>query len=162
MNIIKKFLLIIILALVILFLQGGILKPLLPNILMPNLFLIIVIYLSFYETNVLGLIFSFVLGLLYDISTSTLLGPYAASFVTIYTLFAIFSGRIFIDTTISLIIITAISSIICDLIYMILIFTFLPDKNNISFEILLGSISTAIISPIMIYILKKYYPIKNR
>ena len=162
MNIIKKFLLIIILALVILFLQGGILKPLLPNILMPNLFLIIVIYLSFYETNVLGLIFSFVLGLLYDISTSTLLGPYAASFVTIYTRFAIFSGRIFIDTTISLIIITAISSIICDIIYMILIFTFLPDKNNISFEILLGSISTAIISPIMIYILKKYYPIKNR
>ena len=162
MNIIKKFLLIIILALVILFLQGGILKPLLPNILMPNLFLIIVMYLSFYETNVLGLIFSFVLGLLYDISTSTLLGPYAASFVTIYTRFAIFSGRIFIDTTISLIIITAISSIICDIIYMILIFTFLPDKNNISFEILLGSISTAIISPIMIYILKKYYPIKNR
>ena len=162
MNIIKKFLLIIILALVILFLQGGILKPLLPNILMPNLFLIIVIYLSFYETNVLGLIFSFVLGLLYDISTSTLLGPYAASFVTIYSFFAIFSGRIFIDTTISLIIITAISSIICDIIYMILIFTFLPDKNNISFEILFGSISTAIISPIMIYILKKYYPIKNR
>ena len=56
MNIIKKFLLIIILALVILFLQGGMLKPLLPNILMPNLFLMIVIYLSFYETNVLGLI----------------------------------------------------------------------------------------------------------
>lgn len=162
MSIVRKFFVILMIAFVTLFIQGEVLKPLLPNMLIPNLFLIIVIYLSFYEVNVIGLIFSFILGLILDISSSVLLGPWAASFITIYTIFTTFSGRIFIDTTISLIIIAAISSIICDIIYTILIYTFLPHMENISLYMLLGSLATAICSPILMLILKRYYPIKSR
>ena len=162
MNIFKRILIILILAFAILFLQGAILKPLLPSFCIPNIFLIIVIYLSFYETNILGLILSFILGLLYDISSSTFLGPWAASYVTIYTIFAIFSGRVFIDTTISLLIITAISSVICDLIHIILIFTFISHIDNMTLSVLIGGFTTAICSPLVVYILKKLCPIKNR
>ncbi|MGI6681212.1 MAG: rod shape-determining protein MreD [Bdellovibrionota bacterium] len=162
MNTTKKIFIILILAFIMLFLISNILKPFLPNAFIPNIILIFVIFLSFNETNIFGLVLSFFLGLLLDISTSTLLGPWSASFVIIYTMFAILSGRIFIDTTISLIIITAISSIICDIVYTVLIFTFLANTNNFSFDILIGSIVTAIFSPFIVYILRKYYPIKNR
>lgn len=162
MSILKKFLIILLFAFMMLFFEGQVLKQILPSMFIPNTFLLIVIFLSFREVNILGLVFSFLLGLIYDISTSNLLGAYAASFTTIYTIFAIFSGRIFIDTTISLIIICAISSVICDIIYTILIYTFLPHIDNISFYMLFGGISTAICSPFVMYFLRRFYPVKSR
>ncbi len=160
MYIIKKIFLTLLFSILILLIQGEILKPLLPIIFMPNIFLIGVIFLSFYEINLLGPILSFILGIVLDISSGELLGPWAASFVIIYTIFTMCSGRVFIDTLTSLIILSIISSILCDLIYIALVCTFLPNVEHLGLYIILGSFSTALCSPFVIKILKKYYPIK--
>ncbi len=161
MYILKKFILILFFSVLTLLIQGEILKPLLPIAFVPNIFFIGVIFFSFYEINIWGLLLTFLLGLILDVSSGEFLGPWSASFVIIYTVLTMCSGRIFIDTITSLLIISVISSVVCDLIYIALICTFLPHIENIGFYILLGSFSTALCSPIIIAILKKYYPIKK-
>jgi len=99
------------------------------SLIVPNLLLVIVVYLGFYRINLAGLLASFGLGLLFDIASGGLLGPWSAAFVLVYCLVVTCSQRLFPDATLAIVLIGGASSMIATTLY-ITIFSLVSPTNQ--------------------------------
>lgn len=136
------------------FIQGTLLKSLSPLMVVPNLVLVLVIILSFFENSLLGVFLSFALGLMLDSFSGVMLGPWAAAFVAIFWILSSLSNRMFVESPLSLVIGTFVSSLLANSIYFFMVFGFRPDLVTgitISF---VEAILTAIMAPVVLMMLR--------
>lgn len=147
MRFIQKIALIVVLALVALFLQSSILELMIPSTMVPNLCILLVMFLAFHEATVIGAFLAFMIGLLFDFSSGTLVGPAAGAFVSLFGILALMSRRVFIESVPSAVVLTAICCLGADVIYMSLLYQFKPTSVEIWKQLLLEPLFTAAVAP---------------
>jgi|688.fasta_scaffold06265_6 rod shape-determining protein MreD len=83
---------------VALVLQGALSQLGLPVVVLPQLMLLVVIGAAFSGSSVPGVISAFLLGILLDLSSAVLVGPWAGAFVAVYAGLALVSQRLFLES----------------------------------------------------------------
>lgn len=155
----RSFGIVLIIGLLSLFLQGTVFKTLLPeSSIVPNLMLIVVAYLAFHEASVLGLLLSFMLGLLFDLGSGALLGPWAGAFVVVFMLLTSMTQRIFVDSPLTAFVAVLLGALVAQGIYLGLYAQFrtlelLPMASGL--RVLLEALASAVCAPICFAILRK-------
>ena len=94
----RKFLLILLLGVLALLIPGTVFRTVFPQLTAPNLLVVLLVYLAFYEASAVGALLAFLLGLQLDFCSGTLLGPWAGSYVIVFALLVLCSRRIFIES----------------------------------------------------------------
>lgn len=157
----KKILLIFVAALLAIVVQGSILKAISPHMVVPNLFLVLVVYLGFYETNAMGVFLAFVVGLMSDLSSGVLLGPHAASAVVIFFILSLLSQTIFVESWVTSMLSVFFGALVAQFVYFTLVYEFKPvDFSLIGFSVFEAFLS-AIVAPFVFRIFNRFYT-KNR
>ncbi|RMG43370.1 MAG: rod shape-determining protein MreD [Candidatus Dadabacteria bacterium] len=143
---------VILLGLAAIFVQATLFKALLPAFPAPNLALLLVIYLAFKSSDVLGAFLAFLLGLEVDLYSGVLLGPWAGSFVTVYSIYALVARRLFVESYITSTLAAVVATCLATLVYFLLIWSFLPLPENILWKLTQEAIVTGVFAaPFMVF-----------
>jgi rod shape-determining protein MreD len=121
----------------------------------PNLLLILVVYLGFFEVSPLGALLSFLLGIIFDLGTGTLLGPWAGSFVAVFTTLALLSQRIFVHSPLSSAASSFVSSLIANLSYSLLVQGVRKVGAGSVWDFVGEAFVTALVTPLLFAVLGK-------
>ena len=122
----RRSLLVLVLGLIAIFIQGTVLRAISPAWVVPNLLVIIVVFLGFYEASVRGATLAFILGLELDFANGLLVGPWAGAFVVSFGILASLSQRIFVESPLAAIIAVFACSIVSAIVYFTLVYEFHP------------------------------------
>ena len=128
-------------------LQGSVLHGFMPAYLIPNFLLVLVVFLGFYEVSTLGVFLAFLAGLLFDLFSGSLIGPWAGSFVFVYALLAIFAQRLFIHSVSTVIISVFFANVIATGLYLALLYQFQPIRGGLLSVSLIESLVSALVAP---------------
>lgn len=145
----------ILFAFLSLILQGVVLHSVLPAYMIPNLLLVLVVFIGFYEVSVLGVVLAFSCGFLFDLFSGTLIGPWSGSFVFIYVLLALFAQRLFTRSSSTVIISVFIANVISTTLYFALLYQFQPIRGSLFSVSVIESLSSAIVAPFVFLLLGK-------
>ena len=107
-----------------LILQSTLLKFMLADHAIPNFCFIFVVFLAFNEVSIAGAVLVFLLGLLFDLSSGVILGPWAGAFAASYTVLCLVSRRVFLDSVPAAFLLTFLGAYFSNLIYILLVFQF--------------------------------------
>jgi rod shape-determining protein MreD len=151
----------ILFTLIALFFQGTVLKFIHPELAAPNLPLILVVFLGFFDATVVGALIAFVVGLLVDFFSGVLLGPTAASFVVVFGILAI-STKLFIDSALASAIAVFFCTLLSSLIYAALSGQFSSEITRSFGGLLLEALFTALLAPVFFPIFKRYILVRER
>ena len=149
MKTIQKILIGIFIGLIALLIQSSALKFLLPDHTVPNFCLVFVVFLAFNEVSITGAVLVFLLGLIFDLSSGVLLGPWAGAFAGTYTILCLISRRVFLDSIPAAFLIILIGSYLSNLLYISLAFQFRVPQSDWVSNLIESSI-TAAIGPIVL------------
>lgn len=148
-----------------LFISASVFHATFPAAVAPDFILILGVALAFYFPGKWGLLLAFSLGVLGDFASAQYLGPNAAGLVVAFCLVGMISNRLYADRFIALMILTFICSLAKSLTIFSMYFVFLPDKRTIFYPlfqtILLEALITAIMSPIVLALLRSNKEIAN-
>lgn len=126
-----------------------------PAWLIPQGLVACVMFVAFFECSVAGAFAAFGLGLLLDLTSATLLGPWAGAFVCVYALVAFISQRLFVESALVAMVVSATCTVLAGCIYLVLAFEY----QSISLEdlaTLLGqAAATAAITPAIVRVLRR-------
>jgi rod shape-determining protein MreD len=119
----------------------------LPPYLIPQLVLLVVIQSAFAQGNVVGVCVAFLLGLVVDVSSAVLIGPWAGAFVTVYAALTMLSRGFFVDSTFVTMIMSCVSTVVAGV-----FFSFVSPHSNLTSVSDVGTlfghaITTALIAP---------------
>lgn len=129
----------------------------------PNLLIILVVFLAFHEFTVLGAFLAFLLGLEYDLGTSTgVLGPWAASFIAVFVLIGVLSQRIFSESAFSVAIASALGAGLSALAYHLVHFKVSTQLPSSPKTILLEALFTALLAPFLFSRVKGMMGLRRR
>ena len=107
------------------FVQGVVLKAFAPTLVVPNLIVILIVYLSFHRSSISGVLLSFLLGLELDLfSNPALLGPYCASSVAVFALVSTLSHRLFLDSFVTVFLAVLLSTLLYEALYFVVVSEF--------------------------------------
>jgi rod shape-determining protein MreD len=160
--VIKQSIFILLVALLSVFIQATFFGTFFPRWLIPNLCMTIIIFLGIFEANPGGALLAFLVGCFLDMASAPLIGPWAGSFVVIFGFLAQGGRRLFVDSSLTILVITGISSFVSQIIYFFLLSQFSFNWGQlISWTLIGSSLFTAILSPFLFKFLKSYYPRKN-
>jgi rod shape-determining protein MreD len=134
-------------------LQGVVLHSFMPAYLIPNFLLILVVFLGFYEVSVLGVMLCFLSGIIFDLFSGTLLGPWAGSFVLVYVLLALFAQRMFTRSAATIFLSVFISNALATAVYFALLYQFQPIRGSLLSISLIESLCSALIAPLFFPVL---------
>jgi|GEM_PF-7098447 len=154
MNKVFSILTIFIFAIACLLVQGSILSNFIKIV--PNLLLIIVIFLSFNSQLFLITFLSFCLGLLYDLSSANFIGPAAGGFLIVNLIIKNISDKLFINSFVSQIFTSFILSVIYLFSELAFKFWYMSEGSFSLSNILIESIYTGIASPFIFFIFNKF------
>lgn len=135
--------------------QGALLYIGLPSFLLPQLVLILVVYLGFHEVSFLGACSAFALGLLMDFASAVLVGPWAGAFVAVYGALSVGSQRLFVESAIVMIVTAFCASLCADFIFLGLAYEYQPSSASYLMEACGQALATALIAPVAIAIFSK-------
>lgn len=145
-----------------LLIQSAILKPLLPAGLVPNLLIVVVVYLAFFNSMPGGAVIAFMLGLALDMVSGTLLGPWAGAFVVVYLVYATVSQRIFCESSIVFAVASFIAAILAAGVYCALT-AYVPFEHGLEWvgsailrSALLEGVGTALFAPFLFFVLVRF------
>lgn len=97
---------------------------------------------------------AFVLGLLLDMSSGVLLGPWAGSYVVVYALFAFLSQRLFVESAVVAMSVVAIATVLAEVVFLLLAFEY----QSVTREdlLMLGgqAVASALVAPLVFRFLK--------
>lgn len=138
-----------------LILQGVVLRSLLPVYLIPNFLLIAVVFLGFHEVSVLGVILAFLCGLIFDLFSGTLIGPWSGSFVFVYALLALFAQRLFTRSLSTVVPSVFLANVIATALYFALLYQFQSIEGRLFSISLIESLSSALVAPLAFTLLNR-------
>ena len=151
----KQAVLIILCGLAAALIQGALLYVGVPSYLLPQLVLILVIYLGFHEVSLLGAFSAFALGLLMDFASAVLVGPWAGAFVAVYGALSVGSQRLFVESSIVMIVTAFCASLCADFIFLGLAYEFQPSGASYLMEAIGQAFATAMVAPVVMPIFSK-------
>lgn len=151
----NRTIIVLVLGLLAVFVQGTLLKSVLPELPVPDLLLILVVYLAFYDSSPLGAVLTFVLGLQFDLFSEMLLGPRAGSLVIVYGVLAALSQRLFVESLFAAFVSVFLSSVVNSVVYIILLSDAKPTHAYFFYIALLEALFTALIAPFLFKGLKR-------
>ena len=152
---IKRSTIVLLAGLVAILVQGAVLRSIFPSLIIPNLILIIVVYLAFYEPTPLGSVLVFLLGIEFDLSSAKLLGPWAGAFILVFLLFSLLSQRLFVESVLAAIVVTFIACLAASGAYVLLAREFNPAGSHSITNALVEAFFTAICAPLVLRLLRK-------
>lgn len=136
-------------------LQGTLLYVGIPPYLLPQVVLILVIYLGFHEVSMVGVFTVFALGLLMDFASAVLVGPWAGAFVAVYGALAVASQRLFVESAIVMVVTGFVACLCADFIYLGLAYEYQPSGSSYLVDSLGQAFATALIAPPLMAILAR-------
>ncbi len=152
----RKAVTIVVVTLLAVFLQAAVFGTFFPRWMVPNLCLVVVVFLGIFETTILGAVLAFIVGLALDLSSGQLIGPWSGSFVTVFGVLTQFGRRLFVDSTVSIAIIVFAASVFGSIVYVFLLSQFRVSMGDIFSLTLFGSsCMAALSSPIVFGWLKR-------
>lgn len=160
----RKIFVTLILGLLALLVMGSVLKPLFPDAFVPNLTVVILVYLAFFEVNALGVFLAFMIGLEMDLCSAGLLGPWAGVYVLVYFLLYLSSKRIFIESFLALLIAILAASLTAVIFHHCFIMIIQGKQvmdAGVFFEALKTSLITALLGPFLIRMFRRF-PLKRK
>ncbi len=141
---------ILLLTLAAVFLQAAVFGTFLPRWMVPNLCLVIVVFLGIFEATFLGAVLAFFVGLSLDFSSGQLMGPWSGAFVTVFGLLSQVGRRLFVDSFLAMGFIVFTSSILGSVVYIFLLSQFKVSMSDIFSLTLFGSsLMSAASSPLV-------------
>ena len=158
----KRCILVLLLGLLAIFVQSTLLKAILPQMVIPNFLLILLVFLAFYETSLAGVITAFLLGLEFDLHGGILLGPWAGSFVAVYCALASLSQRIFVDSALAAFTVVLFSSFLSSFIFVVLVFEFQPVQLGLMYTAFIEALLNGFLAPPLMALLRKYMTRRER
>lgn len=111
-------------ALMLLVLQGVLHHVGVPSWLIPQGMLVCVVFLAFYEFSLAGVVAAFVFGLVLDMSSGVLLGPWAGAYVAVYALFVFLSQRLFVESAVVAMLVVALATVLAGVVFLLLAFEY--------------------------------------
>jgi len=123
--------------------------------LVPNLCLIMGVFLAFYEVSTLGAIITFFIGLELDLFSGVRIGPWAGTLVLLFGLIACFAQRIFVESAFAGILAVFFASLTSSIIYLLFVLDRTPINTMLLWHIFGEAVFTAILAPLFFKILKK-------
>ena len=154
----RKIFVILFLGLVALLLVSTVFKPFFPEAIAPNLMVMILVYLAFFEASALGAFLAFMLGLELDLCSAGLLGPWAGVYVLVFLSLYVTSRRIFVESFLVLMVATFVASFTTTVFHhcflMIVRERAILEAGVIS-DALLEAFITALIAPFLIRLFKR-------
>jgi cell shape-determining protein MreD len=121
----------------------------------PNLCLIVVIFLGACEVNLLGAVLAFMVGLLLDLSSGQLIGPWSGAFAALFGVLSQGGRKLFLDSWLTIGLVTFVSGFFCQVIYLFLLSSFRFSWSDIFSWTMFGtSFVTAILAPGFFLLLK--------
>lgn len=141
-------------AVVLLILQGVLHQIGVPAWFVPQGVLVCVVFLALYEFSLAGVVVAFVLGLLLDMSSGVLLGPWAGSYVIVYALFAFLSQRLFVESAVVAMSVVAMATVLAEVVFLLLAFEYQAvTREDV---VMLGgqALASALVAPLVFRFLK--------
>lgn len=114
MNFPRRFALVMVCGLAAMLVPGTLLKSLAPGAAAPNLIVILMVFLSFYDGRPTDALLAFLLGLMLDLGSLNLLGPWAGAYVAVFGVLVLFSRRIFIESPLVVFLTVFFAAVCCD------------------------------------------------
>lgn len=138
-------------GLLAIFLQGSLLRAFLPDFLIPNLIVSIVVLLAFYDNSPYGAVLAFILGLEFDLygGSPLLTGPSAGALVLVYGVLASLSQRVYVESSFAIFVMALISAMLYSVVYSILIYEFNDSAARYFSLSLSNAVVTGIITPLI-------------
>lgn len=158
MNHFKKIAILIFISLCAILIQGTIFRTFMPTVYLPNLLFGILVFISFAEITVFGVFAAFSVGLMLDLFSSQLIGPWAGSYVAVFALFSLFAQRVYVGSYLVVAVTAGFASIFASIVY---IFITAPYGAGVQLKwqvVLFEALFSAIVAPFVFSILQKVYP----
>ena len=136
-------------------LEGALIAMGIPLSLVPELVLIFVIFISFYETSAYGAFLAFLCGLMVDVSSGQLLGPWAGAYVLSFGAVSLISDRIFVESGLSLLSVAIFMTLFSHAVFLLIAVD--PISQLLSgWIVLVGkSLTTAFVAPLFFPLLRR-------
>lgn len=126
-----------------------------PEWLLPQGLIACVVYLAFFESSVTGALLAFSCGLLLDLTTATVLGPWAGAYVLVFALLSFVSPRLFVESTLVTMVVTAVTSVLSGAIYLFLAFEYQSLSREDVVMLLGQAVASALVAPMVVSLLNK-------
>jgi rod shape-determining protein MreD len=126
-----------------------------PEWLLPQGLIACVVYLAFFESSVTGALLAFTCGLLLDLTTATVLGPWAGAYVLVYALLSFMSPRLFVESCLVTMVVTAVTSVFAGAVYLFLAFEYQSLSREDLIMLLGQAVASALIAPFIVALLSK-------
>ena len=121
----------------------------------PQGLLVCAVFLAFYEFSVFGVMAAFSLGLLLDMSSGVVLGPWAGSYVLVYVLFVFLSQRLFIESKLVAMMVVAFATLVSGGAFLLLAVRFQSFARHDLVTLVGQGAASALITPIVFGVLAK-------
>lgn len=143
----RKGLLVLVLGVIAIFFQGTVLREVMPAGIVPNLLLLIVVFLGFFEATIGGATLAFLLGVELDFASGLLVGPWAGAFVVSFGLLASLSQRLFVESVTAAMVAALACSLVANFVYFVLVFEFHPSVTEVASFSLVEAFINAVLAP---------------
>jgi rod shape-determining protein MreD len=127
----------------------------LPEWFVPQGVLVCVVFLAFYEFSLVGVVLAFLLGLLLDLSSGVLLGPWAGAYVIVYAMFAFLSQRLFVESVVVAMSVVALATVLAGTVFLLLAFEYQAVTREDM--VMLGgqAVASALVAPFVFRVLSR-------
>jgi len=142
-------------AVVLLILQVVVHQFGVPMWFVPQGVLVCVVFLAFYEFSVAGVVMAFLLGLLLDLHSGVLLGPWAGSYLIVYATFAFLSQRLFVESPIVAMSVVALGTLLSGVVFVILAFEYQTVTQGGLMMLGGQAVASALIAPLVFRFLSR-------
>ena len=142
-------------SLLALLVQGSLLRFVLPDFTIPNLVLILVVFLGFFEVSPLGAVLVFLIGITSDLCSGVSIGPLAGAYSTVFGIIVALSTRLFVESVVAVGISVFLSSIVASVVYLLLSSYFSFGSGHTLSGILWEALITACVAPALFPFLKR-------
>ena len=154
---IKAILLYTLVLLIGLFFQSSVISGILPTAVVPDILVVLIVYISLKYRSVRGLFGVYCLGLLADLASGVYLGPNAAGAVVVFACSGILANRVYAERVFAIVFISLVCSICKSLTVVGLILTYTESMWEITpllKTIVFEALATACVAPIVVKILQ--------
>lgn len=146
---------VVFLGFLFLLVQGTFLHGIAPQMVVPNFFIILVVFLSFHEGSTLGALLAFLLGLELDLYGAQVLGPWAGAFCLLFAVLATISQRIFVESGPAVVFGVFVSSVFAHMVQWLLRFQLSAMTLGLFGTVIIEALFTALLAPWGFAVLKR-------
>ena len=140
-----------------LFFQSSVIGGVLPTAVVPDVLVVLIVYISLKYRSVRGLFGVYCLGLLADLASGVYIGPNAAGSVVVFACSGILANRVYAERVFAIVFISMVCSVCKSLTVVGLILTYTDSMWEITpliKTIVFEALATACVAPIVVKILQ--------